>query len=129
MKKIRVIQINSARRAVKELEIDHTLENIQKLVGGNIERAYSISPTEDLFVNEEGMLGPMTFWFTFEGAHQPFVGNGVIIGCNRETGDSVSTKIKPSDLAKSGKIEFFTLQQIRNKILGASMIEKVRGSK
>jgi hypothetical protein len=90
---MRIIIINPETQTVEEAEIENHFEAMQKVVGGLIQRAHEFTPTEEVYVNEEGLFGDMTYWFHIKGAHQPFVGTGFIVGHNPKTGDSVSTKM------------------------------------
>lgn len=101
----RYIQIDSENRCVKEqyLDGDH-LENMQKLVGGFVERApQTISRRTHLLVDEEGRIKdpPLQNGFTYDGG--PFyVGNGVLCAMSER---SDGTEIELAEASR--KVRFF----------------------
>lgn len=87
---MRAIIIDAKKREVYEAEIDGDLKSMQGIVDGYIERATSPDDNTDLWVNEEGLMNGLPDFFTFEGAHQPFAGNGLLLG-NAEHGEGVES--------------------------------------
>lgn len=87
MKKFRTIHINAETKTVAEVEAG-TLADFQKLVGGLIERGCELENGDEVFVNEEGLLGSPKHFFYITGAHQPFAGNGYITGAPTRTGNT-----------------------------------------
>lgn len=82
---MKLIQINSVDRTITEVEVPEiTLEVMQKYVGGNFECAHVIDEKNELYVDEEGLLKIQEGFFFYEGAHQPFPGNGIIVGHDEE---------------------------------------------
>lgn len=79
MTKRKAFFINSTLREVIEMEIS-TLADLQALVGGYIERGCTLKNGDDVYVNEEGLLGcPEHFFFIGGSRSQPFAGNGVVV--------------------------------------------------
>ena len=99
---MRAILIDSQLKKIEYVEISG-LQSMQNLVGGYIERAHEIIThgnwqkgthfTEDLFVDEDGLNKGLQDFFYFKGAHQPFAGNGLIVGGGDTNGESVSTTL------------------------------------
>lgn len=113
--KIKGILIDAVNRTVKEVEVSG-LEGLQGSVGGSIAIAHSFMDdgdmeTDTLFVDDEGLLKSPKHFFSFEGAHQPFAGNGIIVGLNEE-GDTIDTT-QNLEAIKS-KVSFHTLSDLRN---------------
>jgi hypothetical protein len=79
MKTKRVLHINVENETITETTIS-CLEDMQALVGGLIERAAVFPNGDELYVNEEGLLEENPRWFMVKGGHQPYAGNGFIIG-------------------------------------------------
>jgi hypothetical protein len=52
-----------------------------------------------IYVDDEGLLKPLDWFFAIKGGHQPFAGCGLVLGSNEE-GESVSAKIALSDLKR-----------------------------
>ncbi len=86
MPKRKAIFINARLRVAMEMQIDG-LADMQALVGGRIERATTLPNGDDVYVNEEGLLGRPEFFFDI-GAHQPFAGSAIVV---REQGELRST--------------------------------------
>ncbi len=94
----RVIFINTTE-GFCQLEEVSTLADMQKLVGGLIERAHILDNGDEVYVNEEGMLGDPREFFSIHGAHQFFAGNAFIIGAPDRNGNMCSA------ISKIGEVE------------------------
>lgn len=108
---MRAIKIDAANRTVTEYE-NTGLKSLQEAVGGGIEIAFDYPDGSTCYVNEEGLLGStQNFFMTFYG-HQPFAGNGVIVGpLDKEGNDTAFT----GDLKTiQNSTTFLTVQEIRN---------------
>jgi hypothetical protein len=63
---------------------------------------FTIVHTDDgdvIYVDDEGLLKPLDWFFAVKGGHQPFAGCGLVLGSNDE-GESVSAKIALHDLRR-----------------------------
>jgi hypothetical protein len=93
---MRAILIDSKNKTVSEIDIDDTktLEDwYRNLDCELVEVAHYISEKNHILVDEEGLLKDPDNFFTYNGAHQPFAGNGLIVGVDFNTGESVSCDI------------------------------------
>jgi hypothetical protein len=52
-----------------------------------------------IYVDDEGLLKPLDWFFAVKGGHQPFAGCGLVLGSNEE-GDTVSAKIPLEELKR-----------------------------
>jgi hypothetical protein len=52
-----------------------------------------------IFVDDEGLLKPLDWFFAIKGGHQPFAGCGLVLGTDGD-GDSVSARIALPDLKR-----------------------------
>jgi hypothetical protein len=52
-----------------------------------------------IYVDDEGLLKPLDWFFAIKGAHQPFAGCGLVLGSNDE-GEAVSAGIALQDLKR-----------------------------
>lgn len=116
---IKAILIDSVNRAVREVELHyqdgHTLDDMYKYIGCD---CVTIAPlqreddTESLFVDDEGLLkGPENF-FTFDDAwNKPLAGNGLLVGLDPETGESISTSYTVDDV--KSKTAFHSILEVR----------------
>jgi replicative DNA helicase len=60
-----------------------------------------------------------SYFFEFKGAHQPFAGNGVVVGFDADSGDSVDASSTLEEI--KSKVKFLSLEEIKRKYRGASM--------
>lgn len=102
---MKILQICPAQRMViehdlKEKDDESYLDEFQDLVGGNIETAHIIDDNHRIFVNEEGLYESDRHYFLYNGAHQPFAGNGIIV-----TEDGTDHKLKVDHVFQN--IRFF----------------------
>lgn len=96
MKRFRTLSINATTREVKEVQAG-TLKEFQALVGGYIARGHELPNGDEVFVNDEGLLGAPEAFFYIEGAAQPFAGNAYVTGATTKAGNSSHAK---SDLGE-----------------------------
>lgn len=104
-KMIRMILIDSEKKEVTEFAAHPgaSLEAMQQSVKGMIERATQLPNGDDVYVDEEGLFKGYKSGFVLPGiGHQPFIGNGVVAGCNVE-GDTISAKSSLDVLRKQIK--------------------------
>lgn len=97
MKKKRVLIINAKDKNITEGEVS-SLKDCQAIVGGRIERGHILDNGDEVYVNEEGLLSSEEYFFWIKGAHQPFAGNGYIIGSVTPTGNNRSATSEIKDL-------------------------------
>jgi hypothetical protein len=90
---MRTILISSTNKTVTE---EHTtaltLEYLQSKVGGLIQIATELPNGDTLYVDEEGLLKQKDDFFELEGAHQPFAGDGVLVGSTDDEGRDTEVK-------------------------------------
>jgi hypothetical protein len=71
--------------------------------------ATSFENKDVLYVDDEGLFDrECNSFFAYEGRHQPFAGNGLMLGTDEE-GDSVDAKTSLMEVAS--KVEFMTRSQ------------------
>ena len=110
---MKAILIDVKNNEVKEVNVDEKeiLRDWYKHIGCElVEQAIQINDKGDtIMVDEEGLLSVNnnTRFFNFEGGHQPFAGNGLIVGTNLETGDSVDVTVTVDEVRD--KITFLSL--------------------
>lgn len=112
---MRAIKIDAEKREIYEIEINEkdSLEQMQSVVGGYIELCLHLADGDAIFVNEEGLLQSpenKQHWILYEGHPQPWVGNAIVCGSNRN-GDTRSVKTSCEDLRKV--ISFLSLDDVR----------------
>lgn len=96
----KVLFIDTAKKII----IEHTvasLEDMQKLVGGLIERAVCFDNDDELYINEEGLFDESTDFFIVEIPGEPdrlYRGNGFVLGPPNKFGNSTDVEMKLMDL-------------------------------
>jgi hypothetical protein len=118
MTTIKGILIDAVKREVREVEVEG-LRGLQEAVGGLITIAHSFindkdEETDTLFVDDDGLLKGPKYFFVIEGAHQPFAGNGLIVGIDPAEGDTVSTTQKIE--AIKAQVSFHSLDEVRRMV-------------
>ena len=63
-------------------------------------------------MDEEGLLKPIESAFFILGAHQPFAGNGIVVGTD-EDGETTDCESTVDDI--KARIKFLTLKQLQEK--------------
>jgi Domain of unknown function (DUF3846) len=102
---MKAILIDSVNREVKEIEIGKGIDEMYKFLQCECFTVASYLDKEDaIFVDDEGLMNGTDNFFTFEGAHQPFAGNGLIMGCDDE-GESEDCKISFDEVKE--KVKFY----------------------
>jgi hypothetical protein len=71
--------------------------------------AMQLKNRDVMYVDDEGLINGTDSFFTYEGAHQPFAGNGLILGTDSE-GESVDCKVELMEVAK--KVNFYTIEEL-----------------
>jgi Domain of unknown function (DUF3846) len=95
---IRVLIIDAEKKEISEQFVSNSLDSMQKIVGGYIECAHSLSDGSEIYVNEEGLLkdGLIKGFNVFNG-HQPFAGSAFVVAFDND-GNFASTKMGAKDL-------------------------------
>jgi hypothetical protein len=104
----KVIFIDSTNRTVTTRQCS-SLKDLQALVGGYIESAHRFNNEDDLYVNDEGLMGKPEFFFLLKGANHPLAGNGIIVGCD-DNGSSTDHKTSIGEI--SSTVSFFTRLEV-----------------
>jgi hypothetical protein len=102
---MKAILIDAKNREVKEVEIKGDLESWYEAIGcGMVECALYFDNHDSIMVDEEGLFNDQCDEFFFvKGGHQPFAGNGLVVGTDN-MGESVSTKITVDEV--KSKVKF-----------------------
>ena len=109
--KNKAILIDAKNREIREVEVDG-LKDIYRELGVQLIQVGTYLANEDVvYVDEEGLYGDTSAWFVIEGGHQPFVGNGLVIGTNPRTGEDVDAVATVEDI--KSKVKFLGLGEVR----------------
>lgn len=110
---IRAILIDATKQEVREtsLEKQNTLAGMYKEIGCDLVTAAVILENEDtLLVDDEGLLKDPFSFFIFDGFHSPLAGNGILIGTNPESGETIDAKYSVEEIRR--RVTFFNANQI-----------------
>lgn len=104
---MKAILIDSTKKEIILMTIsddtDKRLAECQKLLGGYLCIAHEIDEFNTLFVDDEGLFKEGNNWFIFTGAHQPFKGNGLILGVD-DCGETIDCTCTLEEIAQ--KVSF-----------------------
>ena len=107
---MKAILIDSINKEVKEVEIGKGIDQMYEFLNCDCFTIASYLKKGDaIFVDDEGLMNGTDVFFTYEGAHQPFAGNGLIMGSNSK-GESVGCKIDLNEV--KGKVKFYTRYEL-----------------
>jgi hypothetical protein len=87
-KKLKAVFVNAAERTVTDVEIDRGLKPMYDMIGCSLVDLVHLSDSDDLFVDDEGLLNLSPTSPMFRIGDATLAGNGVIMGGNDETGES-----------------------------------------
>lgn len=90
------------------------LQSIYEHVGCNMVEIVPFGDDNDVYVDEEGLLNldSNSMFFLLEGYPQPICGNGLIMGFNPETGESINTTLSVEEV--KGKVKFMNILEVRS---------------
>lgn len=112
---MRAILINPTLKTVEEVEVKpspDTLHHWYELLGVDLVTVgLYLDDHDSIIVDDEGLLKSPEQFFFYKGGHQPFAGNGLVVGVDEE-GESVSANI--------------TLQEVRNNVMFMDKPELVK---
>lgn len=108
--------IDSNQETVTEVNHNGDYKEIYKLCGFQTFDVARVESNGDaIYVDDEGLLNITneTKFFVYEGYTNPLVGNGLMLGLNPHTGDSIAPETSLEDV--KSKVKFLTLEQVRYK--------------
>lgn len=107
---MKAILIDSINKEVKEVEIGKGIDKMYEFLNCQCFTIATYLPKEDaIFVDDEGLMNGTDSFFTYEGAHQPFAGNGLIMGCD-DMGESEDCKVDLTEV--KNKVKFYSRYEL-----------------
>lgn len=107
---MRAYLINTKERSISEVDIEQgNIDKMQELIGcdlftvaSNFNFAENSDLADSLYVDDEGLLKADTpvFYFNPPPSGQYLAGNGLVLGVDFSTGESVSARISLAELEK-----------------------------
>ena len=90
---MRAIKINTDRRNVEVIDFEGDYLEIQKEIGVDCFTCVDLDDNNSLFVDDEGLFKNTDF-FMVEGYPEPLAGNGLILGLDYETGETIGAEME-----------------------------------
>ena len=102
---MKAILIDVKNQEIKEVEHDDTLKSIYEYVDCRTFDVISIDNNNYVYVDDEGLFVEDQRYFEYLGNERSvrLAGNGLILGLNHDSGDSISTTL--------------TAEEVRNKVV------------
>lgn len=113
---MKAILIDVVNKEVREVEVVNNdgsnLDSIYGHIGCELIDVVGIDQKNDVYVDDEGLLNltPNSMFFELKGFPNPLAGNGLVMGIDRETGESVDTTLTVDDVKK--RIRFLSYYDV-----------------
>lgn len=117
---MKAILIDVQNETVQQVEVDKkkTLKDMYKHIGcSTVEVAHNFHDKADsVYVDEEGLftMDQDSKFFTVTGGHQPFIGNGLVMGIDFTNGESTDHHISVEDLRS--RVKFHKMSEIQRMV-------------
>jgi len=118
---MKAILIDVYNENVRMVEVDN--KNVLKdwykhIICSMVEVAHYFTQHDSIMVDEEGLfqMNDDSKFFTVDGGHQPFIGNGLVVGVDGR-GNSVDPHITVEEVRS--KVKFHTMREVQT-IVGYS---------
>jgi len=102
--------INPTTETIEPILIDDEIESMHKAIGCSAFDVASIDDRNDVYVDDEGLYTKRTY-FHIKGSNQVLAGNGLVLGIDYETGQSVDTTLTLEWLVNN--VEFVSPFELR----------------
>lgn len=110
---MKAILIDVYNKQVKELTLDPNKRMLDQwyehMKCDLVTVAHYINDHDSILVDDEGLLKPCDHFFNYEGSHQPFAGNGLVVGVDEE-GETVACDISLEEV--QAKVSFYSRQEV-----------------
>ena len=112
MKKCILIDVKN--ETIEEIFIGEGIEPIYEAIEVDCFDVVGFDEKNDVYVDDNGLLNlsPSSKFFSIEGYHQPLAGNGLIMGIDHESGESIDTTLSV-EYVKS-IVKFHTIREIHS---------------
>lgn len=110
---MKAILIDVFNKTVTQIKLDNNKDMLDQwyhvIKADIVEVAHYITDYDSILVDEEGLLKSCDHFFFYEGAHQPFAGNGLIVGVDKE-GETVDCDISAKEVENN--VQFLSRQDV-----------------
>lgn len=102
---MKAILVDVKNQEIKEVEHDDTLKSIYKYVDCRTFDVVNINDDNYIYVDDEGLFVENQLYFEYSGSERAvrLAGNGLILGLDHESGDSISSTL--------------SVEEVRNKVI------------
>ena len=109
----KAILINVKEETIEEVIIGEGIEPIYEAIEVDCFDVVGFDEKNDVYVDDNGLLNltPSSKFFSIEGYHQPLAGNGLIMGIDHETGESIDTTLSVDEI--KSRVKFHTLFEVQ----------------
>jgi hypothetical protein len=109
----KAILINVKNETIEEVVIGEGIEPIYEAIEVDCFDVVGFDEKNDVYVDDNGLLNltPSSKFFSIEGYHQPLAGNGLIMGIDHETGESIDTTLSVDEI--KSRVKFHTLFEVQ----------------
>ncbi len=107
------ILIDVHNREIKEVQIEEGIDSIYDQIKCDTFDCVQIHEENDVYVDDNGLLNlnEKSMFFNYKGFGQPLSGNGLILGIDHETGESIDTTLTIEEVRKN--VTFLSLFDIQ----------------
>jgi len=116
---MKAILIDVINETVRQVEVDDNdvLRSWYKHMNCQmVQVGHYFNDKDSIMCDEEGLftMDSDSKFFSVEGGHQPFIGNGLVVGVNPENGESVDPCISTEEVRS--KVKFHTMNEVRTMV-------------
>lgn len=108
---MRAIKLDATNETIDYIELNGTLADLQKHVGGYIEIGIQFPNGDLLYVDEEGLMKAPTTYQLWKKEKRVFAGSGLIVNVD-ENGDDAPPLTSIEDIKKSMSFNNVTLTSL-----------------
>ena len=107
------ILIDVHNREIKEVQIEKGIQSIYEQIKCDTFDCVQIHEENDVYVDDNGLSGltDKSMFFSYKGYPDPLPSNGLILGIDHETGESIDTTLTIEDVRKN--VTFLSLFDIQ----------------
>ena len=110
----KAILIDVKNETIEEVLIGEGIQPIYDVMGIDCFDVVRLDEKNDVYVDDNGLLSltPQSKFFSIEGYYQPLAGNGLILGIDNNTGESVDTTLSVEYIKSI--VKFHTMREVQS---------------
>lgn len=107
---MKAIKIDAVTQTVTEVQYSGDFRDIYRIIGCQCFDVVGLENGDVCFVDDEGLYNHIDF-FELPNTHQPLAGNGLIVGTDGESGESVACLSTIEDIKE--QVTFLNIFEVR----------------